>query len=154
MREQKKREHEAKLERQRKQNEEMRREDEANRQKKEEEANERRKRRQPKEEEETRIQTARKVEDERWEEGWAKLLEEASDRLKQAENKLWRMGGRIVSIYTRQAERELAERENLEAKLDADERRLELSWLKKEKQDEKEKRDRDRAKEDAERKKR
>jgi hypothetical protein len=129
----------------------MRREDKANKKKKEEEANERRRRRQLKEEEEARIQTARKLEDECWEEEWSKRLEEASERLKKAETKAWGAGGNWTEydIFRHTEAYNLAQREATEARLDMDEKALELSRLMKEKRNEKLIREAARADEDA-----
>jgi hypothetical protein len=151
--EQKKRAHQAKLEEQRRRNEEIRREEENLKQKRVEEANERRRIRQLKEEEEARIQTARKLEEDRWEEEWSQRFAEVSDRLEKAERKMW--GWRRVydgySEYdliqmkgSKRGREELAkvEHEMTEARLDTEEGKLALQRLKEEKQEEMKRRER------------
>jgi hypothetical protein len=142
--EQKKRAHQAKLEEQRRRNEEIRREEETLKQKRVEEANERRRIRQLKEEEEARIQAARKLEEDRREEEWSKRFDEASTGLEEARKRVT-----VKERYAMSHMTYVAQRETREAKLDVQERLLELDRLKKEKRDEQKRREAVRAEEAA-----
>jgi colicin import membrane protein len=145
--EQKKRSHQAKLEEQRRRNEEIRREEEASQKKREEEADERRRLRGIKEAEETRIRTARREEDERWEKEWSQRTVELESRLQRA---TWNWRGKTLNRHSP----EIARREAQEQRLNIEELEFQLRRLKQEKQEERRIRDAARAKEDAERKKR